>query len=820
MKRTFLFFILITASSVPVYPQELLERFVSSSIDGRSIILSTSADQKVRITPYGDHIVRIQAVRKNEGFFPDDRYEMVESHSWIGELKLQENASTLFLSSGREDGLTIEVKKDPLRISILESESGDVLVGDKDGIVWNGTTASVDLMSDPDEHFTGLGHGYYGRESSLDLKGKLIRRNYGTEHGQQAPLLVPFFFSNKGYGIFLNSTFPNTFDFNSNGAFRFSIEGEGRMDYFVIIGPGFRDIIDRYTQLTGRPRLLPKSAFGLALSDKGNDHTSSDPSDENWWKRKISEHRETGFPLDHIVNDNRWRAGGGQRCLSRFEWDLSRYPDPKEYAAWVKKNGLILTLDLNRCISSHSEGWLPSFNIPHSDSIDFNDSAPDMTKKEVRDWFWGLFWKKSLDPKMGFPGDALWIDEFDEMGKAPVDMVLGNGRTWKEMRNYWFFLIAKSLVQQGWDSGFGESKRPFVWVRGMTAGAQRFATLWSGDIKPSYADMRTQIRGMQLAGLSGFPFWGHDAGGFNNWEENRGPDDAMYRQWSMAFGSFTPFWKPHGIGRSRWPLDRPQSVRSDAHRYSELRYRLMPYIYSAAHEASNTGLPIARAMVIDHPQNANAWRYDLQYMWGESMLIAPNCADSGSVQLWLPEGEWFDMWSDERISGNKEITYPAPIGNLPVFVKAGSIIPMGKFAVSTAFLSAESLTIHLYPGSDASFQLIEDDGISEFHRTKNEKRITNISYKQSTTTLTINASSGTYAGASDRRVFRVDVHGVDKNICAVVNGKLLKSEPSQNNIKVMNEGTRWDKQRKILSIFLRPCTVKDPYTITLSGKCR
>jgi hypothetical protein len=153
-------------------------------------------------------------------------------------------------------------------------------------------------------------------------------------------------------------------------------------------------------------------------------------------------------------------------------------------------------------------------------------------------------------------------------------------------------------------------------------------------------------------------------------------------------------------------------------------------------------------------------------------------------------------------------------------VKAGSIIPMGNYAVSTAFLSAESLTIHLYPGSDASFQLIEDDGISEFHRTKNEKRITNISYKQSTTTLTINASSGTYAGASDRRVFRVDVHGVDKNICAVVNGKLLKSEPSQNNINAMNEGTRWDKQRKILSIFLRPCTVKDPYTITLSGKCR
>lgn len=745
---------------------------------------------------------------------------MVETHSWIGELKEQENDSTLFLSTGREDGLTVEVKKNPLRISIVESESGDLLIADRKGIGWNGMSISVDLESDHNEHFTGLGHGYYGRESTLDLKGKTIRRNYGTEHGQQAPLLVPFFLSNKGYGIFLNSTFPNTFEFDSGGTYRFSIDGEGRMDYFVIIGPSFRDIIDRYTQLTGRPRLLPKSAFGLALSDKGNDHTSSDPSNEQWWKRKIGEHRTAGFPLDHIVNDNRWRAGGGQRCLSRFEWDRERYPDPKEYASWVKANGLILTLDLNRCISSHSEGWKKEFNIPRSDSIDFNDSAPDLTKKEVQEWFWKLFWEKSLDPKLEFPGDALWIDEFDEMGKAPVEMVLGNGRTWKEMRNYWFFLIAKSLVQQGWDRSFGDTKRPFVWVRGMTAGAQRYATLWSGDIKPSYADMRTQIRSMQLAGLSGFPYWGHDAGGFNNWEENRGPDDAMYRQWSMAFGSFTPFWKPHGIGRSRWPLDRPESVQSDAHTYSELRYRLMPYLYSAAHTASRTGIPIARAMVIDHQHEMNAWKYDLQYMWGESMLIAPNCADSGTVQLWLPAGDWYDLWNDERIKGNREISYDAPIGKLPVFVKAGSIIPMGNYAVSTAFLSSESLTIHLYPGTNASFQLIEDDGISEFHRTKDERRITAMSYDESASTLRIGASSGTFAGAADRRVYRVEIHGIKKEQCVLVNGKKMNALSTRKKISNGIEGTRWDERRAVLSIFLPPSLVHDSTTITLTGKCR
>ncbi len=347
------------------------------------------------------------------------------------------------------------------------------------------------------------------------------------------------------------------------------------MDYFFIIGPEFRKILNRYTQLTGRPRFPQKAVFGLALSDKANDHTSKHPSDEKWWKEKIKAHRKAGFAIDHIVNDNRWRAGGGQRCESYFDWDKGRYPDPGEYEIWLQKNGLITTIDFNRCIASKSEGWKKSFNIPVSDSIDFNQSAPDFTNETVRKWFWNLFWSKSLNPKLNYPGDALWIDEFDEMGKAPGNMIMYNGKSWAEMRNYWFFLIAKSIVKYGWDVELKNTKtnfnkRPFVWVRGMTAGAQRYATLWSGDINSDYIDMKKQIVSLQLAGLSGFSYWGHDAGGFHGGKNNQGPDDNMYRQWSMAFGSFTPFWRPHGVGQSRWPLNRSLEAQQDAKKYCEL----------------------------------------------------------------------------------------------------------------------------------------------------------------------------------------------------------------------------------------------------------
>ncbi|MCK9408698.1 MAG: TIM-barrel domain-containing protein [Bacteriovoracaceae bacterium] len=818
--RIALLFLCVLSLPSTLSTKELLGNYTSRKNDGRSIIILSDQGQRLRITPYGKYILRVQAVRFNEEYFSDEHYEMVESHRWSGSLKLSEDSLAVTVKTDSTDGLSVRIEKNGLRISFAEIGSASDFLRHSDGIWWDGDTIHTSFVNDENEHFTGLGHGYYGREKKIDLRGEVVQRNYGTLHGQQAPLIVPFYLSNKGYGVFLNSTFTNCFNFGQRGRYEFSITGEGRMDYFVILGSEFRNILDRYTQLTGRPRMLPKAALGLALSDKGNDHNSKDPSDEKWWKKKITAHRKAGFPLDHIVNDNRWRAGGGQRCLSYFDWDLARYPDPKEYEQWVRKNGLILTLDFNRCIASHSEGWHPSFNIPEPDSIDFNDSAPDITKLEVREWFWKTFWNKSLNPSLQFPGDALWIDEFDEMGKAPMTMVMGNGKTWREMRNYWFFLIAKALVQDGWDKSFQGEKRPFVWVRGMTSGGQRYATLWSGDIKPSYEDMKSQVRGLQFAGLAGFPFWGHDAGGFNNWEENHGPNDMMYRQWSMAFGSFTPFWKPHGIGQSRWPLDRPKEVQRDSKLYSELRYKMIPYIYTYAHQAYETGMPIARAMVIDHQNDSLAWTHDLQYMWGDELLVAPNCSDSGDVEVWLPGGSWYNFWNDSSITGNQILNYKAPTGKLPLFVKAGSIIPMGNYALSTAFLSKDSLTIHVYTGSDASFSLYEDDGVSERYRINEGHRTSDIQFSQSIFSLSVGAAVGTFAGAPDQRALQIEFHGVHKKQCFTVNGRKLKMYTSERAVKKAKEGVVWNERANTLTVFLKKTFVKESVVISSINDCQ
>ncbi len=798
-----LIILLCAVSRTEAAPPETFANYSSHHAEGRSVIFVSMSGQKLRITPYGDYIVRLQSVRNGEEFFPDDRYEMVASHDWDGEIRVSEHETFFSLQTRVENGVILHISKNPMRVSFSRNGETKELLAESEGVRWENNSIHTTFVYDDGEHFTGLGHGYFGRADHIDLKGETLRRNYGTQHGQQAPLIVPFYLSSKGYGVFLNSTFPNSFTFGKDSLYEFSLEGSGRMDYFFILGPEFTAIIDRYIQLTGRPRLPPIAMLGLGLSDKANDENSSAPSDERWWKQKVTDHRNAGFPIDHLINDNRWRAGGGKRCESYFEWDTSRFPDPRKYEQWIKANGLVVTIDFNRCIASESERWNPSYNIPVSDSIDYGNSAPDFSRKDVREWFWYLHWRKSLSPKLAYPGDALWIDEFDELGKAPAAMILGNGRTWMEMKNYWFFLIAKALVQEGWDKMIAPAKRPFVWIRGMTAGAQRYATLWSGDITPTYEEMKGQIRSMQLAGMSGFPFWGHDAGGFYDWKNKKGPDDTMYRKWSMAFGSFSPFWKPHGMGESRWPLDRPGDAQKDARTYSELRYKLMPYLYSFAHEAAETGMPIARAMVIDHQSEPLAWKYDLQYMWGSEFLVAPSCSADSAVALWLPQGMWYDFWNDSLWIGNRQIKYPASVGTLPLFVKAGSIVPMAPFALGTAFIRKDQLSIHVYVGKDGEFTLTEDDGITESYRTKGEVQKTKLVFLQSIMTLSISAAVGSYGNAPAHRSYRIVFHGLSRPMCVNVNGRQLKSAYSDDEALSSEGAIVWNKQKKCLSVFMQ-----------------
>jgi alpha-D-xyloside xylohydrolase len=784
--------------------------YTSYEKNSHGVVFQSQKGDQLRFQFYTNQIVRITWARPGKTFLADDRYEMVQDHHRKGTFTLEEQEDQFILQAGEDTGVTVTVNKSPLRFSFRHPGDDRHLLEEAGSMVSRGDTLATRFQWDPTEHFCGLGHQTYGYVKSLDLQGRIASSNYGegkhTHWGPQGVLTVPFYMSDKGYGIFLNSTHHHLFHFGKDGRYGFQIETKGfrgQMDYFFIYGPEFKQLLDRYTQLTGRPRLPQRSIFGLHLSDKGSpDHPGAE-----WWKEQITEHREAGFPFDHIVNDNRWRAGSGAWSGSWFEWDSTRFPNPEKFNRWTNDHHVTVTLDLNRNIIADCKGWKPEYNLPQAEKyVAHGNSAPDYSDPQVRNWIWELFWEQSFNPELNYPGDGLWIDETDDLHTMNDSIILANGRSWAENENYYPFLIAKAVVQEGWDNendnrppGIGPSKRPFVWMRSMMAGAQRYATHWTGDIYPTCQWMKNTIRGMQASGLSGFPYFNHDAGGFMD----PGPDDSMYIQWSMAMGSLTPIWRPHGMGKNkRWPLDRSEKGRQAAMKYGKMRYQMMPYIYTYAHKAHSQGTPMARAMVLSYQNHPEAWEHDLQYMWGEEMLVAPVCSQGDTVRnVWLPPGQdWYVYWNDNILKGGQTIRYQAGVMEIPLFVREGSIIPRYPYAQSTFTMDESRLILDVYTGRDASFKLVEDDGVTEKYRTRDEKRSTPIEYHEDANRVTIHPARGSYQDAPTHRSYRIRIHGMENPNRVDAGTATIKKVSSEKEIPWQEKGYFWNEKQSILTI--------------------
>jgi alpha-D-xyloside xylohydrolase len=779
-----------------------LGNYDSYDTAGRSIVVTGASGERIRVTPYGDYIARVQFAKNAEDFYADDRYDMVESHDWDGTLGVTESDSSLELETAADDGIIVSIDKQPLRLSFSLKPDGQPLLMEQDGVSWSGNTVSESFELAADEHFAGLGHPAYGQIEKLDRRGTSLK----VSHGDEGAAIVPFYVSSKGYGVFLNTTFTHTVNLGQGNNYGVSIDGEGyggQMDYFFIGGPLLTQVIDRYTQLTGRPRLPQRSLFGLLLSDKSD----PDNNGEQWWKQMITDHRNAGFAFDHQVNDNAWRASNeatSGQMNSWFAFRADRYPDPAEYKRWADENGVTVTLDLNRPGIPLNPSWKSEYEIPGA------TGGPDFTNPAVVAWIWDLFWNNALDPALGYPGDAIWLDEFDYPDYSH-STTLASGKRWaEESINYHLDLI-EACVKTGWDPNIGEAKRPYFWSRGTTAGAQRYGAYWTGDLDSNWSDMAYQVKAMQSAGISGFPYFNHDAGGHFNVTVN---EDNLYRQWDMAFGSFTPIWKPHGPGHKRWPLQRNATCQATAKTYITDRYEMLPYIYSYAHIAQQTGMPMARAMFLEDQDNDAAWQHDMQYYWGHEMLVAPNCSDgNNTVSVWLPAGNWYGFWDDSLHPGDTTLDVDAPTGDIPVFVREGSIIPMAPYALSTFFIPQDQLVIHAYTGDDGAFTLYEDDGVSERFRTKGELRTTQLRYVDQDLVLEVGAAQGTYADAPSNRSYQIVYHGLSEAPDMYLNGDPIPSAASADAIADGQNGAVWDANTGLLTVYVGSRTVDESFWV-------
>lgn len=292
---------------------------------------------------------------------------------------------------------------------------------------------------------------------------------------------------------------------------------------------------------------------------------------------------------------------------------------------------------------------------------------------------------------------------------------------------------------------------------------------WTGDIQPTRKALDQQVINLQSSGIAGFSYFNHDAGGY----KDGGPTEDLYRQWTCAFASFTPIWRPHGTGpkNSRRPDAWSEVTQKDFMEYARVRYEMIPYIYTYAHEAAASGTPMARAMFLEYPEE-KAWEFPYQFMWGKEMLVAPNVEKKTHKTVWLPKGEWYDLWTKGHVAGDRTFVREVPVGRIPVYVKAGAIIPKVPYCLSTQFIPKNVLNIDVYLGAEGEFALVEDDNVTEKFL-KGELQKTKMELCGST--FVIHPVEGSYDGAVSRKDYTVTFFGVDTRKEARVNGMRVKS---------------------------------------------
>ncbi|WP_449062172.1 TIM-barrel domain-containing protein [Planomonospora algeriensis] len=512
-----------------------------------------------------------------------------------------------------------------------------------------------------DEAFTGFGESF----TPLDKRGQRpVMWNFdafGAE-SQRAYKNVPFYLSSRGYGVLVDSGAPVEFDVcQSTHSCVQIVVPDDLIDYYVIAGPTPPQILDRFDRLTCRPALPPKWAFGTWISSGFFVDTQERVMNR---ARTI---RERGIPCDVLHLDTYWQTDGH---WSDLRWDEGNFPDPAGMLAELKEMGFKVCLWMNPYISHLSPAFAeaaekgyflkrPGGEVYVADS--WHGSYPecgivDFTSPEAVEWFRGL-----LRPLLE-QGVQVFKTDFAE--GVPHDAVAANGMTGTDLHNV-YTLLFNDVVSEVTREVAGHG---MVWARSSFLGGQRHAAQWSGDTYTSYPAMGSTLRGGLAHGLSGIPFWSHDAGGFTG-----RPTDDLYVRWTQ-FGAFSPLLRLHGT-TSREPWEFPE-VEAEAVAALRLRYRLMPYIYTAAVEAARTGAPMMRALCVDHPDDPVAWRADLEYLLGRDLLVAPMTSPDGVRKVYLPAGEWVDHWTGEVLAGGRHVTVSAPLSRIPLFVRRGAVIPV------------------------------------------------------------------------------------------------------------------------------------------------
>ena len=518
----------------------------------------------------------------------------------------------------------------------------------------------------------------------------------GGTCSEQSYKSIPFYISSRGYGVFVNSPDRISYEVASDTVSKVSITKPGEfLEYFLIGGENLQQVLSNYTTLTGKPALPPANTFGLWLST-----SFTTTYDEETVTSFIDGMAQRDIPLQMFHFDCFWMK---EYEWTSFRWDTTQFPDPPAMLKRLKDRGLGICVWINPYIAQRSclfdEGVEKGYFIKNPDGSVFQTdmwqpgmAIVDFTNPAACDWFAAGI--RSLC-EMGVT--AIKTD-FGE--RIPTDVAYYDGSDPELMHNYYTHLYNKCVFQLLEEyKGKGQA---CLFARSATVGGQRFPVHWGGDCSSNYLSMSESLRGGLSLCMSGFGFWSHDISGF----EGTAPDD-VYKRWA-AFGLLSTHSRLHGSNSYRVPWLFGEEAVDVLRRFTNLKCTLMPYLYSAAVEAHQTGVPAMRAMLLEFPQDIPCQDLDRQYMLGERLLVAPVFTKEGDVDYYLPAGTWTNLLDNRVVEGGRWLHEVHGFMSLPLMARENSLIPVGCNDQEVEYDYGKDLTLHLFALKDRASADVKD----------------------------------------------------------------------------------------------------------------
>jgi alpha-glucosidase len=707
---------------------------VKTSIAEHELKISCSDGSTVRLSFLTTDLVRVRTLFAGQDA-GKDRSWAVERTEWPAvPTKFTEDASSLSFSS---EVLEVRVRKDPLLVSFVDHENGRIINADERPASRNATTARIGVFKrlGLDEHFYGLGE----RAARIDRRrGEFTMWNSDTPGYVEGtdPLYqsIPFYIGmdeGRAYGLFYDNSFKSSVEFGRSGQeyAGFCAEG-GEINYYFFAGPSVRNIISRYSDLTGHMPMPPLWAMGHQQS-----RYSYYP--DSMVEKIVATYRSRDLPLDVMYLDIHYMDG-----YRSFTWDKSRFPDPKGLMDRLATQGVRVVTIVDPGVkyqphpagekgyAVYDEGVAGGHFLKRKDRTIYIGSVwpgkavfADYTREETRLWWGGLHAVFLNQGVAGFWNDMNEPSDFlDKSGATQADVVFEDGgrkTSYLENRNLFGLLMSRSTFEGL--SRLQPDTRPFVITRAGYAGIQRYAVTWTGDNNATWESLALSIPMFQSMGLSGQPFVGADIPGFIG----RADGELLARSYQVA--CFTPLFRNHGAidGYDHEPWRFGPQYEAIVRKYIKLRYQLLPYLYTCIEEAHRTGLPLFRPLLLNFQTDPAVANLDDQFMVGDALMAAPILhAGERGREVYLPEGIWYDFWTGTRLESAGFRRFDAPLDHLPLFVRGGNIIPSTQPMNHVHEKPWSPLRFDIYPDESgrASGSIYEDDGSTMSYRLGNFRR--------------------------------------------------------------------------------------------------